>query len=87
MAELVAVKLQAVGGAPRLKKTRIDVPGDKSFAFVIEQLRQWTRMDSIFVFINQSFAPAPNVTLADLYRCFQVNNALQVSYCDKLAWG
>lgn len=83
----VLVKLLAVGSAPRLKKTKFQVPGDKTFAFVITFLRKQLKANAVYVYLNQAFSPAPDTPLCDLYRCFQVDNALVISYCITEAYG
>ena len=83
----VLVKLFAVGSAPRLKQSKFKVGGDKPFLFVINFLRKQLQTDTVFAYCSQAFAPSPDVPLADLYRCFQVDNALHISYCNTHAYG
>lgn len=82
----IVVKLMAVGSAQRLKTTKFKVNAHKQFVFVINFLRKQLQTD-VFVYCNQAFAPAPDVPLIDLFRCFQVNNALVVYYCNTHAYG
>eukprot|EP01048_Picozoa_sp_COSAG05_P000667 COSAG05_NODE_19_length_34900_cov_72.237464_17_plen_114_part_00 len=85
--EQVLVKLLAVGSAPRLKKTKFQVGGDKTFAFVINFLRKQLKAETVFVYLNQAFSPSPDTPLAELYLCFSVDNALVISYCVTEAYG
>ena len=83
----VVVRCQPVGAVPRLKQTKFRVDGDKPFAYVIDFLRRQTKKERLFVYCNSSFAPSPDVTLAELYRCFSKDSTLVVNYCDQQAYG
>ena len=83
----IIVRCVPVGAVPRLKKTKFKVDGDKPFAYVIAYLQRQTGKERLFVYCNASFAPPPDVTLAELYLCFKSDSTLVVNYCDQQAYG
>ncbi len=40
-----------------------------------------------FLYVNQSFAPAPDVDVGTLYECFGSDGKLVLHYCRSQAWG
>ncbi|KAJ1505456.1 Ubiquitin-like protein [Coelomomyces lativittatus] len=42
---------------------------------------------SLFLYINQAFAPNPDEKLGNLYDCFGSDGHLIVNYCTTPAWG
>ena len=40
-----------------------------------------------FVYVNQSFAPAPDQVVRNLYECFGSDGKLVLHYCRTQAWG
>ena len=85
--EQVLVRCQPVGAVPRLKQQKFKVDGTKPFAYVVDFLRRQTKKDRLFVYCNSSFAPSPDVTLAELCLCFSKDTTLVLNYCDQPAYG
>ena len=40
-----------------------------------------------FLFVNCTFQPSPDETVADLFKCFQSDGKLVVNYATTAAWG
>lgn len=40
-----------------------------------------------FLYINQTFAPAPDQTVKNLYDCYGIDGKLVIHYCKSHAWG
>ncbi|KAL2917357.1 Ubiquitin-like protein [Polyrhizophydium stewartii] len=86
----VVVRLKATGSAPILKQTFFKISAPSRFGKVINFLRKelgFKQRDSLFVYINSSFAPSPDETVANLYRCFAIEGNLIVNYSVTPAWG
>ena len=43
--------------------------------------------ESLFVYVNQSFSPAPDTEIRVLYDCFGSDGKLVLYYCKTQAWG
>lgn len=40
-----------------------------------------------FLYVNQTFAPAPDQTVKNLYDCYGADGKLVIHYCKSQAWG
>ncbi|CAN6629484.1 hypothetical protein TRVA0_012S01112 [Trichomonascus vanleenenianus] len=43
--------------------------------------------ESLFCYINSSFAPGLDETIGNLYKSFAIESQLMVSYCNTVAFG
>ncbi|SPO46474.1 probable Autophagy-related protein 12 [Moesziomyces antarcticus] len=86
----VVVRFKAIGNAPIMKTNYFRITAFNRFQAVIQFLRKelnFKPTDSLFLYINASFSPAPDDTVGNLYRCFGTENHLIVNYSTTAAWG
>ncbi|KAK8727634.1 hypothetical protein OTU49_009663 [Cherax quadricarinatus] len=86
----IDVLLKATGDAPIMKKKKWAVEGEKPVGWIAEFIRKYLKMDlsdTLFVYVNQSFAPAPDHIVRNLYECFGSDGKLVLHYCKTQAWG
>ncbi|KAI0236970.1 Ubiquitin-like protein ATG12 [Lamellibrachia satsuma] len=86
----VDILLKATGGAPIMKKAKWSVETSKTMSWIIDFLRRYIKCEqqqSIFVYVNQSFAPSLDVSVGVLYECFGSDGKLILHYCMTQAWG
>jgi len=86
----VEVRLQAVGDAPILKQKNFNVDRDKQISWIILFLRKFLKLkeqESIYLYVNQAFAPSPDQTIGNLADCFSQDNKLVLHYSRGQAWG
>lgn len=86
----IDVLLKATGDAPIMKKKKWAVEGEKRVGWVADFIRKYLKLDqsdSLFVYVNQSFAPAPDQVVRNLYECFGSDGKLVLHYCRTQAWG
>mmetsp|Transcript_35834 Transcript_35834/g.80736 ORF Transcript_35834/g.80736 Transcript_35834/m.80736 type:complete len:134 (-) Transcript_35834:141-542(-) len=89
----VRIFAKNVGDAPILKTTEFSASAASPFSRVIDHIQKKIRTSAahkdavVHLFINQSFSPAPDEQLGDLYKCFQNNGKLVIDYALKEAWG
>ncbi|KAF8587624.1 autophagy protein 12 [Ramaria rubella] len=86
----VVVRFKAVGNAPIMKQNFYKITAANRFQAVIQFLRKelgWKATDSLFTYINLAFSPAPDDTVANLYKCFATDGHLIVNYSSTAAWG
>uniref|UniRef100_A0A8D9AWL9 Ubiquitin-like protein ATG12 n=1 Tax=Cacopsylla melanoneura TaxID=428564 RepID=A0A8D9AWL9_9HEMI len=86
----VPILLRATGDAPILGKKKWLVHVDQNVASIISFLKKSIKMDpsdSLFIYVNQSFAPSPDTTIRALFDSFATNGSLVLNYCKTQAWG
>lgn len=86
----IQVRFKAIGSAPILKQQVYKISGNQKFSVLIKFLRRQLRYksnESLFCYINQSFSPAPDEIIANLFENFAVEGHLMVSYCNTVAFG
>lgn len=85
------VLLKATGDAPIMKKKKWSVGRDKPLGWVTEFVRKYISKNnaeqSVFLYINQAFAPSPDAEIGVLYDCFGADGKLVIQYCLTQAWG
>ncbi|KAK0628978.1 ubiquitin-like protein ATG12 [Bombardia bombarda] len=90
--EKVVVRFKPVGGsAPALRRELVKVVSAHKFEMVVVYLRKALKVqetDSVFLYVNSTFAPALDEVVGNLWRCFKdSNNQLNVSYSVTPAFG
>lgn len=86
----VIILFKHVANAPILLKPKFKVSTSKTIASMIELLRKALKIDlslSVFIYINQTFAPSPDQTIQNLYDCYACDNKLVLYYAITTAWG
>ncbi|KAK3937878.1 Ubiquitin-like protein atg12 [Diplogelasinospora grovesii] len=84
--EKVVLRFKPVGGsAPALKRgDRIKVASTHKFESVVSYVRKALKVqdtDSVFLYVNSTFAPALDEVVGNLWTCFKdASNQLNVSY-------
>ncbi|KAF8347415.1 putative autophagy-related protein 12 [Amanita rubescens] len=86
----VVVRFKAVGNAPIMKQNFYKITSSNRFQAVIQFLRKelgWAANEPLFTYINLAFSPAPDDTVANLYKSFATDGHLIVNYSTTQAWG
>ncbi|PBP25682.1 ubiquitin-like autophagy protein Apg12 [Diplocarpon rosae] len=87
----VAVHFKAVGSAPSLRNQVCKISSTQRFEVVVAYLRRVLKvgeMDSVFLYVNSSFAPALDEVVGNLHRCFKDSkDQLIVTYSMTPAFG
>ena len=86
----IDILLRATGDVPILKKKKWAVDPAKKIGWVKEFLHKYIKCEShesVFLYVNQSFSPAPDVAVGTLYDCFGADGKLVLHYCKTQAWG
>jgi len=86
----VDVLLRPTGDAPILKKKKWQVDPNRTVEWVIGFLRKVLKLDpadSLFLYINQAFAPSPDRQIGLLYDNFGSDGKLVLHYAKSQAWG
>ncbi|KAL2069704.1 hypothetical protein VTL71DRAFT_14383 [Oculimacula yallundae] len=87
----VAVHFKAVGSAPTLRREVCSISSAQRFEVVVAYLRRVLKVgeaDSVFLYVNSSFAPALDEVVGNLHRCFKDSkDQLIVTYSMTPAFG
>ncbi|KAI0316599.1 ubiquitin-like autophagy protein Apg12-domain-containing protein [Amylostereum chailletii] len=86
----VRVRFKAIGNAPIMKENLFKITTSNRFQAVIVFLRKelrWKADEPLHTYINFAFSPAPDDTVANLYKAFAVEEQLIVNYSTTAAWG
>ena len=88
----VVFYLKSVGGAPILKRKKWALPRSKTMGHIAEFLKKYMQLDAqqqqqLFLYVNQSFAPAPDTTIGSVNDCFSSEGTLVLHYSLTQAWG
>lgn len=87
---VVIVQLRATGDAPILRVNKFKIASGQTFDHIQQFLRRQVPLapsESLFLYVNSAFCPAPDEPIANLYRCHSVDGVLTVNYCLTQAWG
>ncbi|XP_011416102.2 ubiquitin-like protein ATG12 [Magallana gigas] len=86
----IDVLLKPAGDAPIMKKKKWAVDRNKRIGWVGEFIKKYlklTAQDSVFLYVNQSFAPTPDTEIGSIFDCFGSDGKLVLHYCKTQAWG
>lgn len=88
--EKVTIRFRAIGSTPILQQTVYKISSNQKFSVLVKFLRRQLKFptsQSIFCYINSSFAPGLDEMIGNLYKSFAVDGQLLVSYCTTVAFG
>ncbi|KAK5662025.1 hypothetical protein OQA88_10137 [Cercophora sp. LCS_1] len=89
--EKVVVRFKPVGSAPPLRRDVVKVASTHKFESVVAYLRKMLKAqsnDSVFLYINSTFAPALDEVVGNLWQCFKDSrDQLNVAYSMTPAFG
>ena len=80
----------SVGSAPILKQKKFKVDSSKTIDFLSSTLKRLLKLgenDSLFLYVNQAFAPSLDSVLQQLHDCYSIDGKLMIHYCTTQAWG
>lgn len=88
----LVVLFKNTGSAPILSSPRWNVNASSTIEDMVRFLRKILNIkkdksQSIFIYVNQSFAPALDQTIQNLFDCFETDKKLILYYSVVQAWG
>ncbi|XP_078035631.1 autophagy-related 12 [Augochlora pura] len=86
----IDILLKATGNAPIMKQKKWTVAQDSSIGKISDFVRRYLKLETsekLFLYVNQTFAPAPDQMLKNLYDCYGADGKLILHYCKSQAWG
>ncbi|KAK3908224.1 Ubiquitin-like protein ATG12 [Frankliniella fusca] len=86
----IDILLKATGNAPIMKTKKWAVDKDKKIGWIIDFIKKYLKLEpseSLFLYVNQAFAPAPDQIVRNIYDCYGSDGKLVLHYCKSQAWG
>jgi len=86
----VDILLKATGDAPIMKKKKWTVERSKRISWVSDFIKKYIKSDpseSLFLYVNQAFAPSLDTDIGSVFDCFGSDGKLVLHYCRTQAWG
>ncbi|XP_076648725.1 autophagy-related 12 isoform X2 [Halictus rubicundus] len=86
----IDILLKATGNAPIMKQKKWSVSQDFYIGRISDFVRRYLKLEpdeKLFLYVNQTFAPAPDQVLKNLYNCYGADGKLILHYCKSQAWG
>ncbi|KAK4103234.1 APG12-domain-containing protein [Parathielavia hyrcaniae] len=87
----IVVRFKPVGSAPPIRRDMVKVASAQKFESVVAYLRKTLKVgeaESVFLYVNSTFAPSLDEVVGNLWRCFKdSHDHLNVSYSITPAFG
>ncbi|XP_026293605.1 autophagy protein 12-like [Frankliniella occidentalis] len=86
----IDILLKATGNAPIMKTKKWALDKDKKIGWIIDFIKKYLKLEpseSLFLYVNQAFAPAPDQIVRNIYDCYGSDGKLVLHYCKSQAWG
>lgn len=86
----IEVLFKSTGNTPIMKKAKWAVKANFTVSEIISFIRSYLKINesqSIFIYVNQSFAPGLDQTVQNLYDCYESDKKLVLYYASSQAWG
>lgn len=82
--------LKATSDVPIMKRKKWQVDENKTVNWVVAFIKKYLKLedkDTIFLYVAQAFAPAPDQQIKTLYQSFGSDGKLVLHYSKTPAWG
>lgn len=86
----IEILLKNTGNAPIMKKTKWAVRASSTVSEIARFITNYLKLDpsqSLFIYVNQSFAPSLDQTIQNLFDCYECDKKLVLYYATTQAWG
>ncbi|SCU83865.1 LAME_0C07052g1_1 [Lachancea meyersii CBS 8951] len=81
------IKFQAIGAVPQVSPQTAQISSSQPFSVLITFLKKKLKVATVHCYVNNSFSPAPQQSVGDLWMHFKVKDELIVNYCKGVAFG
>lgn len=85
--EKIQIKFQPIGSIVQINPSVCKISATQPFALIKTFLSRRLKVENVYCYINNSFAPNPQQIVGDLWSQFKVDDELIVSYCGTVAFG
>ena len=83
----VQIKFIPIGSIGTMVPSVFKISSSQPFSMILSFLKKKLKIQNVYCYINNSFAPNPQQVIGDLWQQFKINEELIVSYCGSVAFG
>lgn len=86
----IEVLFKSTGNAPIMKKNKWAVNKTQDLSSTLAFIRKYLKLEkelSLFIYVNQTFAPSLDQTIENLFNCYESGGKLVLHYSVVQAWG
>ncbi|SCU81373.1 LAFA_0C04412g1_1 [Lachancea sp. 'fantastica'] len=83
----VHIKFQPIGSVLQVSPQTAQISSSQPFSVLVTYLKKKLKLASVYCYVNNSFSPAPQQAIGDLWLHFKVKDELIVNYCKGVAFG
>ncbi|CEP63016.1 Atg12p LALA0_S07e00496g [Lachancea lanzarotensis] len=83
----VHIKFQPIGSVLQVSPQTAQISSSQPFSVLVTYLKKKLKLATVHCYVNNSFSPAPQQAIGDLWLHFKVKDELIVSYCKGVAFG
>ena len=85
--EKVQIKFIPIGSIGTMVPSVFKISSNQPFSMILSFLKKKLKIQNVYCYINNSFAPNPQQVIGDLWQQFKINDELIISYCGTVAFG
>lgn len=83
----IQIRFQPIGSIAQVRPNTYQISSNKPFSTIVLFLKKRLKVENVFCYINNSFAPSPDERIGDLWAQFKIKDELIISYCAIVAFG
>lgn len=83
----VSVRFLAIGSTSAIHPSTFTVAETQTIATILKFLMKKLRLNTIYIYVLNSFQPTPDEKIGQLHAMFNTNGVLNFSYCESIAFG
>lgn len=83
----IPIRFKPIGSVPQVAPQLARISASQPFSVVVTFLTKRLKLNNVYCYINNSFSPAPQQSVGDLWGHFRIKDELVVSYCSGVAFG
>ncbi|SCU99611.1 LANO_0F02696g1_1 [Lachancea nothofagi CBS 11611] len=87
MPKKLRIKFQAIGSVAQVSPQSAQISSSQPFSVLVTFLRKKLKLATVYCYVNNSFSPAPQQSIGDLWNHFRVKDELIVNYFSGVAFG
>lgn len=83
----VTVRFRPIGSTPSINPKIFKISGSSTVNVLIRFICNKLNLQTVNLYITNSFQPNPDESVGDLFDLFNTNNELIINYCNSIAFG
>ena len=83
----VQIRLFAMGSSPQIRQNQLKISDQTTIAQLSSFLKKQIKIEQIFLYVNNQFAPSMNEVLSDIVQVYGKDNNIMIYYSTTPALG